>query len=459
MRTRLGWGGLAMSLALGVTTSVLGTTACSSSSAAAPAPTGIFTVQNYPKPQIANAVSQGDPLWEGQYYFLYDTWGGEVNGGWPVDFLLGVLKSEPAFFGNQFENFGFIPDPNDNLPIGFKRGTIDPTRASQTCAPCHAGKLADGTVWFGQANVQIDAARLNFELNKRWVAQGHTSAMSAIAQSRAPSYGPGRFGLDSDDYSQAVGADIPVQYNLAERTHTATVGSFLDARSDIFIAVASIVGYPAPGAQTSDPFPDDTIMTALVNFMTSRNPPTPPAQDASQIAAGKAVFHTAQCDSCHHPDAIDQDGVVSLDYSAGGLDRMPGVDANYPRGSVHADPSQFYMAFGNPNEASSASGQLDPQALTIIKFAYTHKLNLATSDGYMTPNLHGLWASAPYLNNGSVPTIQDLLNPAAQRPTSFQVQGFAFDTTQPGNSNMGHEFGTTLSASDKTSLIAYLNSL
>jgi hypothetical protein len=39
------------------------------------------------------------------------------------------------------------------------------------------------------------------------------------------------------------------------------------------------------------------------------------------------------------------------------------------------------------------------------------------------------------------------------------VQGYTLDTTQVGNSNMGHEFGTTLSASDKTSLIAYLNSL
>jgi cytochrome c553 len=458
MRTRLGWGGLATSLLLGITTSALGTSGCSSSSSAAPAPTGIFTVQNYPKPAIANAVSPGDPLWEGQYYLLYDTWGSELNGGWPVDFLLQVLKAEPEFFGNQFENFGLIPDPNDDLPIGYKRGTADPTVAFTTCAPCHTGKLPDGSIWFGQPNLQIDLPRLDSELNKRWMAAGHPSMIDAVSLARATAYGPGRFRLESDAYPHAVAANIPVHYDLAERSHTTTVGGALDARSDIFLSVGSNVGFPLDN-NTKTPFPSDDVMNALVGFMTSHHPPTAPAQDANAIAAGKAVFHTAQCDSCHHPDNISLDGVVTLDSSATGIDRLPGVDPNFPRGSIHVDPYQYYMAFGDPNQPGSASGALDPQTVTIIKFGYIHKLNVGTTDGYEAPNLHGLWASAPYLNNGSVPTLQDLLNPASQRPATFVVQGFTFDTTQIGNSNMGHEFGTTLSASDKTSLIAYLNSL
>lgn len=459
MRTRLGWGVLATSLIVGVTTSALGTTGCSSSSSSAPASTNPnFTVQNYPKPNIANAVSPGDPLWEGQFYLLYDTWNAELNGGWPVDFLLQVLKAEPDVFGNQFEKFGFIPDANDDLPIGFKRGTADPTIAVTTCAPCHTGKLPDGTIWFGQPNLDIDVPRLDGELDKRWVAAGHKSMLSSITAARATAYGPGRFRIESDDYPHPVAANMPNHYDLGKRTHTTTVGGALDARTDIYLSVGSSVGFPLDN-NTKTPMPSDDIMSPLVAFMTSHDPPTAPAQDANAIAAGKAVFHTAQCDGCHHPDDISLDGVVTLDSSANGIERLPGVDTNFPRGSIRVDPYQFYMAFGDPSQAGTAGGALDPQTVTIIKFGYLHKLDVGTSDGYVTPNLHGLWATAPYLNNGSVPTLADLLNPAAQRPKTFQVQGYTLDTSVIGNSNMGHEFGTTLAASDKTSLIAYLNSL
>ena len=95
--------------------------------------------------------------------------------------------------------------------------------------------------------------------------------------------------------------------------------------------------------------------------------------------------------------------------------------------------------------------------------------------------LQGIWAAAPYLHNGSVPTLAQLLTPAAQRVTSFKVGsnydqvniGLAITQTQfnytyaatgcgklnSGNSNCGHEYGTTLSASDKTALLEYLKTL
>ncbi|MGH7330314.1 MAG: hypothetical protein ACREJX_18360, partial [Polyangiaceae bacterium] len=121
-------------------------TACSSSSSPTAAPSSsapTFTVDNYPAPPVVNAAKKGDALWEGQYYFLYDTWGGELGGEWPVDFLLQVMKDEPEVFGNQFEKFGFIADPNDDLPIGLKRGVYDSTKATETCAACHTGRLPD----------------------------------------------------------------------------------------------------------------------------------------------------------------------------------------------------------------------------------------------------------------------------------------------------------------------------
>jgi hypothetical protein len=70
-------------------------------------------------------------------------------------------------------------------------------------------------------------------------------------------------------------------------------------------------------------------------------------------------------------------------------------------------------------------------------------------------------ATAPYLHNGSVPTLDALLEPAARRPVSFPLgaAGFVLDTRVPGNSNQGHEFGTALSAAEKQDLIAFLKTL
>ena len=418
-----------------------------------------LSATNYPMPLIANAVGPSDPLSAGQYYFLYYTWGAEVApGGWPVSFLQDVLKKEPDFFGNQFSKFGFIPDPNDDLPIGYKRGNVDPTRATTTCAPCHVGALPDGKIWFGAPALTMDEPRLEAELDKRWVALGHPSTQSAATAARANAYGPGRFRIDSDDYPRAVPANIPVHYNLSERSHLSTVGGTHDVRSEVYLSVGAQVGFPLD-ANAPIPFPPEAEVDAMANFMGTRNPPTAPAQDASLIASGKSVFASAHCDTCHHPDDIGKDSITTIDTAVGGIDRLPTDDpANFPLGSIHCDPQQYYMAFGDPSSMSNMNG-IDPRTLIILQFVENHHLKVGFSNGYLVPNLHGLWASAPYLGNGSVPTLADLFKPAAQRPPSFVVDNFTLDTSVLGNSNMGHEFGTSLSPTDQTALIAYLNSL
>ena len=100
---------------------------------------------------------------------------------------------------------------------------------------------------------------------------------------------------------------------------------------------------------------------------------------------------------------------------------------------------------------------------------------------YKARPLNGAWATAPYLHNGSVPTLHDLLLPPDRRPKSFHVgsrefdpikvglkeedKGFLYKTHDdkgnpiPGNSNEGHEAGTTLSDDDRWALVEYLKSL
>jgi hypothetical protein len=80
-----------------------------------------------------------------------------------------------------------------------------------------------------------------------------------------------------------------------------------------------------------------------------------------------------------------------------------------------------------------------------------------------TAPLTTLAASAPYLHNGSVPTLRALLDTTDRRPATFELGTgagrFTFDTRLPGNRNTGHEFGTKLSDQEKDDLVAFLESL
>ena len=96
---------------------------------------------------------------------------------------------------------------------------------------------------------------------------------------------------------------------------------------------------------------------------------------------------------------------------------------------------------------------------------------------YKAAPLAGVWASAPYLHNASVPTLYDLLLPADQRPKSFTLGnheydikrvgyqtgeyegGYKFDTTQRGFSNAGHEYGTKITDEERWDLLEFLKSM
>ena len=69
----------------------------------------------------------------------------------------------------------------------------------------------------------------------------------------------------------------------------------------------------------------------------------------------------------------------------------------------------------------------DPQSLGIIEqIGFAQEIEPLNSGGYVAPDLSGIWATAPYLHNGSVPTLWHLLHPA-ERPQRFYVGGHALD--------------------------------
>lgn len=97
----------------------------------------------------------------------------------------------------------------------------------------------------------------------------------------------------------------------------------------------------------------------------------------------------------------------------------------------------------------------------------------------MAVELTGLWLRGPYLHNGSVPTLKDLLAPVDKRPqvycrgsdtvdpqnggfmsrTDKACDGFEFKTAVRGNGNGGHEYGVNLSNQEKAALLSYLKTL
>jgi hypothetical protein len=104
-------------------------------------------------------------------------------------------------------------------------------------------------------------------------------------------------------------------------------------------------------------------------------------------------------------------------------------------------------------------------------------LDTKPPDGpYAARPLYGIWAAAPFLHNGSVPTVYDLLLPPDRRPKTFALgarqydpvklgfvveascipQDCLVDTTRTGDGNGGHLWGTDLSERDRMALLEYL---
>ncbi|WP_051299897.1 di-heme-cytochrome C peroxidase [Methylobacter luteus] len=96
---------------------------------------------------------------------------------------------------------------------------------------------------------------------------------------------------------------------------------------------------------------------------------------------------------------------------------------------------------------------------------------------YRARPLDGIWATAPYLHNGSVPNLYQLLLPPDERQQTFYVgshefdpetvgyrskpgqRAFLFDASLPGNLNTGHYYGTDLTDDERRDLIEFMKTL
>jgi mono/diheme cytochrome c family protein len=199
-------------------------------------------------------------------------------------------------------------------------------------------------------------------------------------------------------------------------------------------------------------FPD--VVAYLKSLKAPKNPNT---IDSKLAESGKILFES-QCSKCHGKYTTDNDYPnLLIDLPNIGTDpALANEYANYPE--YHNWHNQGWFS-KNPN-----ASQLLPEK------------------GYVAPPLDGIWATAPYLHNSSVPTLEDLLN-SSQRPKYWsrtfdntadydpikvgwkykieasKVNNNTYDTTLYGYGNGGHTFGDKLSIDERKAVIEYLKTL
>jgi len=231
--------------------------------------------------------------------------------------------------------------------------------------------------------------------------------------------------------------------------------------------------------------------------------------DQGRIKDGEKLF-AQHCIECHttypYRWSEPRKGGVRAIENALVPQRIVGTDGTQLAG-VTFDPNPLIATkalaayFGGKNAVSQGefvskiTTQLLERALkqsgpfTPIEMAdmtgYAPSGTSAPVQSYKAAPRDGVWATGPFLHNGSVPNIYELLSPAAERSKTFYVgrdfdpiklgldmagnkEGYFFETTRIGNSNAGHSFeatkgpgvvGPAFSESERFALIEYLKSI
>jgi mono/diheme cytochrome c family protein len=194
--------------------------------------------------------------------------------------------------------------------------------------------------------------------------------------------------------------------------------------------------------------------------------PLPSAIDQSKVSRGRELF-AEYCAGCH-----------GMRTASGNYD----YDTNrYPRLGHVENWDQIGTDRGRLDSYTQNFAAAQNMLYAGYPWRFTHFRKTA---GYANQPLDGIWARSPYLHNGSVPTLRDLLEPASNRPAKwyrgsdildtskvgYRSDGygsapedlFLYDTSVPGNSNRGHEgkdYGTELPAADKDAIVEYIKTL
>lgn len=455
-------------------------------------------------------------------HFAHGSIGSEAANGLPY----WVFKSLPELYKAElgpggYQRFGFLyANPGDDLPIGFSRRVVQGIeRVWLNCSVCHVGtyreaaggerKLLYGAPAnnlrlyefiqflrsvavdsrFSGENVVAAIERVGGDLSlaervlyRYLIVDRVRSALMRIRDQlafmdRQQDWGPGR--VDTFNPYKSIQFNFPM-------TAATTPVAVLDGSSDypsIWMqrprhgmqlhwdgnntSVDERNLSAALGAGVTPVSVDIRSIRQVRDWIWDLPAPKYPRSDLDPqaVARGRSLFgqHCADCHGGGGARGYDYD--TSTHTRLGRVEPLSRIRTDRGRWDSYTEPfagAQNLLYAGYP-------------------WRFTH---FRKTDGYSNQPLDGIWARSPYLHNGSVPTLRDLLDPAPQRPQRWSRGGdvfdfkkvgyrydgtdaptdglFAYDTGVPGNANTGHdgaEYGTTLPEADKEALVEYMKTL
>jgi mono/diheme cytochrome c family protein len=212
------------------------------------------------------------------------------------------------------------------------------------------------------------------------------------------------------------------------------------------------------GAGTTPPTIDHAALGRIEEWLLDLAPPSYPFPIDQERAGRGAQVYATYCAGCH--------GASGRDFHGERVGQVTPIELiRTDRGRL--DSYTYELA---ANQGQLYTGY---EAYRFKNFRKTH--------GYANAPLDGIWLRAPYLHNGSVPTLRDLLEPTARRPKQFyrgydvydqarvgfasdvpaegERRYFLYDTRVAGNGSGGHDgkpYGTELPPADKDALVEYM---
>jgi hypothetical protein len=449
-------------------------------------------------------------------HFKYGSIGSETSSGLPY----WIWKVLPEMFpeklpgNNGYASFGFLYEERKDLPIGVSRRFSEGIdRVWLNCAVCHTGTVRESphsapTVYPGMpANhfrlyefiqflravaldnrftpdlvmekIEAMGGRLGWldKLIYRYIVvdRVRTTLFGLRKQleflERQHDWGPGRvdtfnpykaiqfnFPMDKLPRAELIGpADYPSIWNQGPRQ-----GMYLhwDGNNP---SVEERNKSAALGAGVTPVTIDLQRIARIEGWIWDlKPPPYPKSVDAKLAGKGKPLYEE-YCAACHG----NQKG-AKYDFDTHEYPYLGQVD---PISRIRTDPGRLnsYTELLSVNQNTLYTG-----------YSWRFK-SFRKTNGYANMPLDGIWLRAPYLHNGSVPTLRDVLEPAANRPKVFyrgydvfdwkrigfvadvaEEKGhkfFRFDTSVEGNSNEGHDgkiYGTYLSDAEKDAIVEYM---
>ena len=438
--------------------------------------------------------------------FKYGSIGAENDAGIPywIFYVLPRMFPEKLPGPGGYASLGVPWEQGQELPVGFTKKVIGFPRVANNCAVCHSTRLRTATnappivIAAGPGpttNVEgffrffVDCAKdprftpdnvlweimnvtelswldkaiyrfLIIPITKKRLLE-REQQFTWVYHAAFPEWGRGRddamnltkyfmLKLPMDDSFGPT--DMPSIWNLKKYDSPTNrmnwAGDSHDAYSVIIDSALGLIG--------SESGPKDKAgflaqIDWLKDYLRNKPPPKYPfALDGAKATAGKAIFDQ-QCATCH---ASDRTGTP-----------LPLADVGTNRDRIDTWGKDFAVA------ANKVVGGMGIERKGLVE---------APLIGYNVQYLDGIWLRAPYLHNGSVPTLRDLLEPVDKRPKVFyrgydlydpvrggfistgadaEREGTKFDVSQRGSGNGGHTFGVTLPDTDKDALVEYLKTL